>query len=108
MERLLLWGMRATGLAVVTSAIQGIALAQEPRVPPSEVLAAYVARSDASYQWRVQRRYEHPDAEVIELHLESQTWQGELWKHRLLVIRPKRVNDAGHAALIVGQDRDAV
>jgi hypothetical protein len=30
---------------------------------------------------------------VVELHLESQTWQGVLWKHQLLLIEPERVDD---------------
>jgi hypothetical protein len=53
----------------------GLAAAQDTP-PPSQALAAYVAKPDASYRWRIQRRYRDPDADILELHLESQTWQG--------------------------------
>jgi len=88
------------GAATDTSAV-----AQERPVPAAEALAAYVAKPDDSFSWRVQRRYRDPHAEVLELHLESQTWQGVLWKHQMLVIRPNRVSDPGHAVLIVGGGR---
>ena len=60
---------------------------------------------DASFAWRVQRRYPHRDAEIVELHLESQTWQGQLWKHQLLLVRPHRVRDERHAVFVVGGGR---
>jgi PhoPQ-activated pathogenicity-related protein len=91
-------GWFACGLA-------GAVAAQELPVPPAQALAAYVAKPDATYTWRIQRRYEHDDADVIELHLESQTWKGTLWKHQLLIFKPKRVRDPGHALLIVGGGR---
>jgi len=81
------------------------ALAQERDAAPDAALAAYVAKPDDTFAWRVQRRYSHRDAEILELHLESQTWQGALWKHQLIVIRPRRVDDARHGVLIVGGGR---
>jgi PhoPQ-activated pathogenicity-related protein len=81
-----------------------LAVAQEAP-PPSQALAAYVAKPDASYRWRIQRRYRNSDADILELHLESQTWQGGLWQHRLLLVHPKRVADPRHAVLVVGGGR---
>ena len=78
----------------------------QPAPPePSAALAAYVHKADASYRWRIQRRYTNADGEILELHLESQTWQGGLWQHRLLVIHPKRVADPRHAVMVVGGGR---
>jgi len=95
----------AVCVAAVAAGGATVVAAQQRPVPASEALAAYVAKPDDTFTWRVQRRYQHPDAEVLELHLESQTWQGTLWKHQLLLIRPKRVSDPGHAALIIGGGR---
>ena len=81
------------------------ASAQEKVDEPTEALAAYVAAADASYSWRFKRRYLHRAAEVIEFQLDSQTWQGELWKHQLLLVRPRRVADERHAVLVVGGGR---
>jgi PhoPQ-activated pathogenicity-related protein len=89
---------------LVASALAFDAGAQSSAAPEA-ALAAYVAKPDASYTWRVQRRYRHPDADVLELHLESQTWEGTLWKHQLLLVRPHRVRDERHAALVIGGGR---
>jgi len=86
-------------------AAAGVVAYAQPSLPPSSALATYVHKADPSYRWRIQRRYSNPNGEIIELHLESQTWQGGLWQHRLLLIRPKRVADARHAVLVVGGGR---
>jgi PhoPQ-activated pathogenicity-related protein len=91
------------GLLAVAACAQ--AVAQAPGLAPDEALAAYVAKPDETFAWRVQRRYRHADAEIIELILGSQTWKGTLWKHQLVVIRPRRIDDERHAALIVGGGR---
>ena len=44
-------------------------------------------------------------ASVVELHLESQRWQGEPWKHQLLLIRPRRVDDERRAVFVIGGGR---
>jgi len=97
--------MSRVRLALFIAATSGAALGQAPEVAPAEALAAYVAKPDETFAWHVQRRYRHKDAEIIELQLRSQTWQGALWKHQLLLIRPRRVDDERHAALIVGGGR---
>lgn len=74
-------------------------------VAPSEALAAYVAKPDDSFEWRLQRRHTHPDAQVIELHLRSQRWRDEVWKHQLLLIRPDRVQDERRAVFVIGGGR---
>lgn len=71
----------------------------------ADALANYVAKPDDAFEWHVQKRYSNPDAAVVELHFESQRWQGEPWKHQLLLIRPKRVADEGRAIFIIGGGR---
>ena len=91
--------------ALLLAALGTAATGQEPGAENGQALAAFVAAPDASFSWRVQRRYQHPNAQIIELHLESQTWQGQLWKHQLLLVRPNRVRDESHAVLVVGGGR---
>src|SRR5688572_10213889 len=92
-------------VALLLAALGTVAAGQERRIDDADALAAFVAEPDASFAWRVQRRYLHPHAEILELRLESQTWQGQLWKHQLLLVRPKRVRDESHAVLVVGGGR---
>jgi PhoPQ-activated pathogenicity-related protein len=97
--------LRNAFFALVAAAAAGQAVSQPLAVRPTDALAAYVAKPDDTYAWRIQRRYRHSDAELVELHLESQTWQGTLWKHQLLLIRPQRIDDERHGVLIVGGGR---
>lgn len=94
-------------LCSVLAAVGSVAMAaaQPPAVEPAEALAAYVAKADATFSWREQRRYANRHGEIVELQLDSQTWQSVLWKHQLFVIRPRRVVADRHALLIVGGGR---
>lgn len=78
---------------------------QPQPVRPEDALAAYVAKPDATYSWQLRRRLPHRDAEVLELQLDSQTWQDTVWRHQLLLIRPDRIADDRHAVFIVGGGR---
>lgn len=91
--------------AVVVAAVCASAFGEEPSREPSEALAAYVAETDASFAWSFKRRYSHRAAEIMEFELHSQTWQSERWKHQLLIVKPRRVQDARHAVLVVGGGR---
>ena len=97
--------MRRACLALLLSVLGGVASGQEDGTARPDVLAEFVAKPDASFTWRVQRRYTNDDADIIELHLESQTWQGQVWKHQLLLVRPQRVRDESHAVFVVGGGR---
>ncbi len=104
--------VRRVAYAILVAAAVGAGGAQaqtegaRAAVPaPSEALARYVAKPDQTYSWQVHARYRAKGAEVIELHVESQTWQGVLWKHQLVLIRPSRVSAPEQALLIVGGGR---
>jgi PhoPQ-activated pathogenicity-related protein len=92
-------------VSLLLAAVGSVAAAQETGIEHAQALTAFVAAADASFAWRVQRRYLHKDADVVELHLESQTWQGQLWKHQLLIVRPHRVRDERHGVFVVGGGR---
>lgn len=93
----------AAVLAVLALVVPPGAAAQA--VLPERALAAYVAKADDTYAWQPRRRLSHRDADVLELQLDSQTWQGTLWRHQLLLIRPTRMADERHAVFIVGGGR---
>jgi PhoPQ-activated pathogenicity-related protein len=96
-------GVRLAALWGAALAVVHPAPAQQPAT--ADALAAYVAKPDDTYAWRVQRELSHSAAEIVELRLASQTWQDTLWRHQLLVIRPKRMADERHAVFIVGGGR---
>jgi PhoPQ-activated pathogenicity-related protein len=74
--------------------------------PPETALADYVAKPDASFEWRVHARYDTAGAEVVELRLHSQTWKGALWKHQLYLIKPDELDlDSRRGLLIIGGGR---
>jgi PhoPQ-activated pathogenicity-related protein len=98
-------GVMQTVLLEVCAVVSVAASAQTISVAPVDALATYVAKPDETYAWRVQRRLAHDDADVLELLLDSQTWQGTLWRHQMLLIRPKRVADERNAVFIVGGGR---
>jgi PhoPQ-activated pathogenicity-related protein len=97
--------IRRSLCAVLMAVICAGVSSQERGVEPAEALAAYVAKADASFAWRLNRRYVHRGADIFEAQLDSQTWQGELWKHQLLIVRPHRVRDERHAVMVVGGGR---
>ncbi len=72
-----------------------------PSSPPDKALAAYVAAPDPSCAWQIHARYTVPGAEIVELHLHSQTWQHILWKHQLYLIKPDGVDADMHEALFI-------
>jgi PhoPQ-activated pathogenicity-related protein len=74
-------------------------------VSTAGVLAAYVARPDDSFQWRVRARYEFQGTDILELDLHSQTWRDILWKHKLFLIKPPTLADPEHGLLVVGGGR---
>lgn len=68
-------------------------------------LADYVAKPDASYAWQLRARYRERGSEVLELQLHSQTWRDVVWKHQLLLIKPRSVVGERQGLLIVGGGR---
>ena len=62
-------------------------------------LLQYVEKSDISYSWRLVQQVTVNGAEIIELRLYSQTWQDQLWKHRLYLIKPARLTIESQALL---------
>lgn len=97
---LVLVSLAAAALGVPAAASTADELAAAARALPD-----YLAKPDASYEWRVRARYRARGADIVELVLTSQTWRGSPWKHQLVLINPGRVSDPTHGLLIVGGGR---
>jgi PhoPQ-activated pathogenicity-related protein len=69
------------------------------------VLQNYIAKPDDSFEWRLRARQPFRGTDVLEIDLQSQTWRGVLWKHKLFVIKPSDVADPEHGVLIIGGGR---
>jgi PhoPQ-activated pathogenicity-related protein len=55
-------------------------------------LFRYTQKPDASYRWWQNHVHPQPAGDVVyDLHLESQQWQGLLWKHMLQVFVPAKI-----------------
>ena len=57
-------------------------------LPARADLAGYVNRPDASFAWKQEKKETTPEGTIYMLSLTSQTWQGIVWKHRLLIYQP--------------------
>jgi PhoPQ-activated pathogenicity-related protein len=64
-------------------------------------LESYVRNEDSGFKWDLLRSTNRGNATVHLLSFHSQTWRGNPWKHQLLVIIPKTLNNPGHAFLYI-------
>ena len=77
--------MRLFHALFVVGLVASPALAQ---APPTE-LRDYVTKEDKSFAWKLKGKTASDAGTVYELALTSQTWQGHVWDHALLVVVPK-------------------
>lgn len=63
-------------------------------------LADFLAKKDSSTFWRVVRE----DRGQTEIELTSQTWQGTVWKHGILIQQPPKVDFKGTGVLYITGD----
>jgi PhoPQ-activated pathogenicity-related protein len=89
------------GLLIVLALMAAGSAQAAPDSTPADALADYVAAPDDSYGWQVHARYSVPGADIVELHLRSQTWHGTLWKHQLFIVKPVSVDDDVRQGLLV-------
>jgi PhoPQ-activated pathogenicity-related protein len=64
-------------------------------------LFKYLAREERVFAWSVAETKEADGAKVSRLELTSQTWQGLVWKHALLVFEPAEIEHPEHMLLFV-------
>jgi PhoPQ-activated pathogenicity-related protein len=68
---------------------------------PAPALSEYVAKPDASYQWKKRREGKLGAGTYVELTLTSQTWRDIAWKHQLFIYRPSNVQANPQAMLLI-------
>jgi len=95
---------RLSGLILAATALLAPAVGTA-QADSATVLADYVARPDASFSWQERARYRSRGAEVVLLHLHSQTWRDTLWKHQLLLVKPRHVATPRQGLLVIGGGR---
>ncbi len=54
-------------------------------------LDSYFKKPEAVYKWEKSGEKKVDGGTVIDLHLVSQTWQGHVWEHRLMIFRPDKM-----------------
>lgn len=73
-------------------------------------LAAYLAKPESVYKWEKRGEVNIEGGTAYDLHLVSQTWQGNVWEHRLILFIPTE-NKYPHLCTLLntggsGGDRD--
>lgn len=69
-------------------------------------LEDYLAGADSHYRWLSAKFINHSWGTVGHYELTSQNWRGQLWKHRLVIVRPNSVRNPDIALLRIAGDGD--
>jgi PhoPQ-activated pathogenicity-related protein len=89
-------------LCIVLAFTAGLAAADEAvKVDAKSALRDYVARPEKVFAWKVVGPQQFGDAKIYDIELTSQTWQGIVWKHNLLIYEPKEIRHPGHVLLFI-------
>src|SRR6185312_2255078 len=70
-----------------------IALLLVPALVRGGALEDYVQQPDNSYSWKLISTNQEGNFTIARLELVSQKWRESVWKHHLVVIRPKIVRN---------------
>lgn len=100
---------RLTSVIVLTAwcLISVVVAAAPPKPSERTALDDYIDKQDDSYSWRLAETREESDHTLFAIELTSQTWRTAaevdrpVWKHWLMVVRPKQV-ESKTAMLFIG------
>src|SRR5688572_12844884 len=91
-----------TALLVLVVAAPSVQAKESPAsAKPSPALEQYIAKPDATYQWKKRREGKLGNGQFAELTLTSQTWRDIAWKHQLFIYRPSAINGGSQALLLI-------
>ena len=100
-------------LVVLTLLPAGLIAAAEPTANHRTALDDYIAKPDSTYSWRVAGAKEAANHTIFSIELTSQTWRKPeevdrtVWKHWLMVVRPKKVvSSVGYLFIGGGSHRE--
>ena len=98
---------------LATLFLAGFAVAAEPASPHRTALDDYVEKKDPTFAWRLAETKEASDHTTFAIELTSQTWRTPeevdrtVWKHWLMIIRPKNVmSNTGFLFITGGSHRE--
>lgn len=60
----------------------------------------YLRKPEPVYKWELKTTIPGDDVTVYDIHLVSQTWQGNVWEHRLHIFRPKELKHSNFCTLL--------
>lgn len=89
----------------------GVTFAAEadgPAIQQRTALDDYIAKEDSTYAWRLAETREAPTHTIFAIELTSQTWRKSeevdrtVWKHWLMVVRPKEVKSETAFLFVTG------
>ncbi len=92
-------------LALVVSTAGGESL-RPAKGPIPTALGDYVARPESAFAWKLIGKQSLDQGVVYDVDLTSQTWQGIVWKHALLICQPKDLQYPQHVLLMVSGGRN--
>ena len=91
----------------------GLVVAADSATPHRTALDDYIAKPDSTFSWRLGETRESPEYTTFAIELTSQTWRTAeevdrtVWKHWLMVIRPKVVaSETGFLFVSGGSHRE--
>lgn len=100
----LLLANSAANDAAPSTTVPSTAVPHDDAVPTG--LFRYVAKEQAAYGWSVAETRDLDSTKVTRIELTSQTWQGMVWKHALLVFEPTEIAHPEHMLLFVTGGRN--
>lgn len=82
-------------------AVPGASDARSEEVAIPTALQDYVAKPDESFGWKLIGKTEQPLGTIYDIELTSQTWQGLVWKHVLMIYEPRKLRHHEHSLLFI-------
>lgn len=79
-----------------------VQIAAQLPTTPQTALQNYLHIEDTTYAWEIRDSYPVDDVTAYSILLTSQSWQGILWRHELIVFVPTSINYDGALLFITG------
>ena len=91
--------IRLVAVVFVALLFCSMSLRADESIPAA--LQDYVRKPDDSFAWKLIGKSEQPLGAIYDIELTSQTWQGLVWKHVLMVYEPKALRHGEQALLFI-------
>ncbi len=88
-----------TVIVLLVAGGQLLVRADDADIPTA--LGDYVGKPDDSFAWKLSGKSEQVLGTIYDVELTSQTWQGLVWKHVLMIYEPRTLRHREHALLFI-------